>query len=110
MREEEKRGTEGQSRSCHLWPDDILFHSSLCCAVREVHSAQDRSTESEEGSGEVLTHSPARGASALDGPHTHPLKKFALQEGLDDIVGGGEVPRLVDEVDGFEPGWEGVLW
>lgn len=41
--------------------------------------------------------------------HTHPLQQFALQEGFDHVVGGGEVPRLVDEVDGLEPRWEGVL-
>lgn len=40
---------------------------------------------------------------------THPLEQFALQEGLDHVVGGGEVPGLVDEVDGFEPSWEGIL-
>lgn len=40
---------------------------------------------------------------------THPLEHFALQEGLDHIVGGGEIPGLVDEVDGFEPSWEGIL-
>lgn len=45
----------------------------------------------------------------LGGPCTHPLKQLALQEGLDHIVGCGEVPWLVDEVDGFEPGWEGIL-
>lgn len=42
-------------------------------------------------------------------PRTHPLEQFALQEGLDHVVGCGEVPWLVDEVDGFEPGWEGIL-
>lgn len=42
-------------------------------------------------------------------PRTHPLEQFALQEGLDHVVGRGEVPRLVYEVDGFEPGWEGIL-
>lgn len=40
---------------------------------------------------------------------THPLEQFALQEGLDHIVGGGEIPGLVDEVDGFEPSWERIL-
>lgn len=42
-------------------------------------------------------------------PRTYPLEQLALQEGLDQVVGGGEVPRLVYEVDGFEPGWEGIL-
>lgn len=41
--------------------------------------------------------------------HTHPLQQFALQERFDHVVGGGEVPRLVDEVDSLEPCWEGVL-
>lgn len=41
--------------------------------------------------------------------HTHPLQQFALQERFDHVVGGGEVPRLVDEVDGLETCWEGVL-
>lgn len=41
--------------------------------------------------------------------HTHPLQQFALQEWFDHVVGGGEVPRLVDEVDSLEPCWEGVL-
>lgn len=46
---------------------------------------------------------------ALELSCTHPLEQLALQEGLDHIVGSGEVPGLVDEVNGLEPGWEGVL-
>jgi len=42
-------------------------------------------------------------------PHTHPLQQLALQERFDHVVGSGEVPGLVDEVDSFEPRWEGVL-
>lgn len=37
------------------------------------------------------------------------LEQLVLQEGLDHVVGGGEVPWLVNEVDGFEPRWEGIL-
>ena len=40
---------------------------------------------------------------------TYSLQQFALHEGLDHVVGGGEVPGLVDEVDRFETGREGVL-
>lgn len=40
---------------------------------------------------------------------THSLQQLALHEGLDHVVGGGEVPGLVDEVDSLETGREGVL-
>lgn len=39
----------------------------------------------------------------------HPLQQFALHEWFDHVVGGGEVPRLVDEVHGFETGRERIL-
>lgn len=42
-------------------------------------------------------------------PRTHPLEQLGFQKRLDHVVGRGEVPRLVNEVDGFEPGWEGIL-
>lgn len=40
---------------------------------------------------------------------THSLQQLALHEWLDHVVGGGEVPGLVDEMDRFETGREGVL-
>ena len=33
---------------------------------------------------------------------THSLQQLALHEWFDHVVGGGEVPGLVDEVHGFE--------
>lgn len=41
--------------------------------------------------------------------HTHPFQQFVLQERLDHIVGCGEVPRLMNEVDSFESSWERIL-
>lgn len=62
----------------------------VCVCGGGVHPNWDQSGEGSGGS-----HPP-----------THPLEQLVLQEGLDHIVGGGEVPGLVDEVDSFEPGWE----
>lgn len=39
----------------------------------------------------------------------HPLQQLALHQWFDHIVGGGEVPGLVDEVHCLESGREGVL-
>lgn len=40
---------------------------------------------------------------------THSLQQLALHEWFDHIVGGGEVPGLVDEVHSFETGGERIL-
>ena len=40
---------------------------------------------------------------------SHPLQQLALHEGLDDVVGGGEVPGLMDHVHRLETSREGVL-
>ena len=40
---------------------------------------------------------------------TYSLQQFALHEGLDHVVGGGEVPGLVGHVHRLEAGWEGLL-
>lgn len=40
---------------------------------------------------------------------THSLQQLALHERFDHIIGGSEVPGLVDEVHSFETGREWVL-
>lgn len=40
---------------------------------------------------------------------TYPLQQLALHEGFDYVVGGGEVPGLVGDVDRLEPGRERIL-
>lgn len=40
---------------------------------------------------------------------THPFQQFVLQERFNHVVGGGEIPRLMDEVYGLEPTWERIL-
>jgi len=39
----------------------------------------------------------------------YPFQQFALHQGFDHIVGGGEVPGLVDKVHCFETGRERIL-
>lgn len=46
---------------------------------------------------------------SLSAPLPYPLQQLALHEGLDHVVGGGEVPGLVGDVHRFEAGREGVL-
>lgn len=40
---------------------------------------------------------------------THSLQQLALHQWFDHVVGGGEVPGLVDEVHRFETGRERIL-
>ena len=41
---------------------------------------------------------------------SYPISELLLHERHDDGQNNADVPRLVDQVDAFEPGWKRFLW